>query len=202
MENIKQLAEEYETLKEQLKRVNYFIKVYAKTKHKKTYVMERNRIQKRLNQIYETILEYKDKAFIDKSPFSYVSLSKRTGEKPRYIKIDGKTQQDMNFSLIYIPKSKELYYIEDKNIQLTKHETQLAYKYLTAKYGNEILLVTDKRHNLAFQLPKTETMIIERQLSRIKKRVYNNLLRNIKTREDLLKLYHDVFRELNIKQIA
>jgi len=202
MEAIREIVNEYEQLKKELKNINYMIKIHARTKHKKTYVIERNRIQKRLNEIYQYIISYEDKAFIDKSPLSYVSLSKRNGENPRYIKIDGKTQNDMNFSLIYLSKTKELYYILDKNIQLTKRETQLAYKYLTAKYGNQILLVTDKRHNLAFQLPKTQTMKIERQLSRIKKRVYNNLLRNIKTREDLIKLYHNVFRELNIKQIA
>ena len=202
MENIKQLVEEYENLEKQLKRVNYFIKTHAKTKHKKTYIIQRNRIQKRLNEIYQTILEYEDKVFIDNSPFSYVSISKRNGNNPRYIKIDGKAQQDMNFALVFYPKTNELFWIYSSNIQLTKRVTKIAYEYLTQKYGNNILLVTDKRHNSAFKLDKTQTMQIEQQLSRIKKRFYNNLLKNIKTRQDLLNKYHEIFKELNIKQIA
>jgi len=202
MENIKELIEEYENLEKQLKRVNYFIKIHAKTKHKKTYIIQRNRIQKRLDEIYQYIISYEDKAFIDNSPFSYVSISKRNGNNPRYIKINGQTQQDMNFALVFYPKTKELFWIYNSNIQLTKRVTKIAYEFLTNRYGNKILLCTDKRHNSAFKLDKTQTMQIEQQLSRIKKRFYNNLLKNIKTRQDLLSKYHEVFKELNIKQIA
>ena len=98
--DMKELINEYENLKEQLKRANYMIKVYAKTKHKKTYVIQRNKIQKRLNEIYQYILSYEDKALIDNSPFSVRSHAKRTKGKPRYIMINGKTQNDMNFALV------------------------------------------------------------------------------------------------------
>jgi len=202
MENIREIVNEYEQLQKELKNINYMIKIHARTKHLKTYKIKRNKIQKRLNEIYQYIISYQDKVFIDNSPFSYVSISLRNGNNPRYIKVEGKAQQDMNFALVFYPKTRELFWIYNSNIQLTKRITKIAYEYLTQKYGNNILLVTDKRHNSAFKLDKTQTMQIERQLSRIKKRFYNNLLKNIKTRQDLLNKYHEVFKELNIKQIA
>jgi hypothetical protein len=200
--SLNELVKEYENLKEQLRTTNYLIKVYARTKHKRTYVIQRNRIEKRLKEIYQYIVSYEDKVLIDNSPFSIRSESKRTKGKPRYLLVNGKVQNDMNFALIYYPKHKELYWIYNNNIQLTKNVTKRAYEYLIRRYGENILLCTDKRHNSAFKLDKTQTMIIERQLSRIKKKVYKNLLGNIKTREELLKLYQNVFRELNVKRLA
>jgi hypothetical protein len=96
----------------------------------------------------------------------------------------------------------QAYYINEPHIQLTNKEVKCAYEYLTQKYG-KVILATDKRHNCAYKLNKKYTLVIERYLSRIKKRVYSRLPRDLSTltKEKLLDIYKQVFDELNIKEI-
>jgi hypothetical protein len=189
-------------LEEKLKEANYLVKVNSRTRYKRSCKLERDRVLKQLKYIDEYVIHYPKLALIDKSSYSIRSNSKRTKGKPRYLKENGKVLNSMNFALVLCLWNNQAYYINEPNVQLTSKEVRCAYKYLLGEYGN-IILATDKRHNCAYKLDKKYTLAIKRYLSRIKKRVYSKLPRdlNMLTKEKLLDIYKQVFNELNIKEI-
>ncbi len=192
-------------IEEQLEEVNTKLKGHnalSKTAFKKLKI-QKKKLLKEKEIILKQIVASKDLWLIDNSSYSWVSDAEHVGKKlKRYFK---NKYNKLNFAIVFNPFTYETYIINHPNTQLTKRVVMFARRYLEQKYGNNIILASDKRNTNTLTLGKPVTNIIKLRIAQIKNRVYAKIReigRENLTLEQFLKLYNDRFKELGIEVIA
>ena len=165
---MKNLEKEYYGTISKIKTLRLYRRNNANKKNKQYLVRSSLRKEKKLRKYLKKIIkELIAKGFIvDLTTISVLPLSLK---KSRFLRNNEGYHKK---SMLVAKRDKLMFAYLTNNSQIVKYDIQIFKTLIERQLKENIIILTDNRHKISINIPKRESMVIERVFSQIKKPIY------------------------------